>query len=862
MKTSLKTLIVVLVVLLAFAVLTACDMGTQPTTTQAPACEHTGGTATCDSLAVCEKCGESYGETLAHTTVTRSGKPATCTEPGLTDGSFCSVCGEVFTAQEVIQPLQHTDGDDKNHTCDREGCDEVLSKCEAADGSHNCAVCGEKLSECEAAEGSHNCEICDAVLSECKAGANSHNCAVCGKEWSECKAAEGSHNCEICGKEWSECKAAEGSHNCEICGKKWSEHKYDNTCDTSCNICAEEREITHTEEIIAGKDATCTEAGLTEGKKCSVCGDILLSQTRIPSPGHSEVIDAGKPATCTENGLTEGKHCSVCNDIIVAQKEIIAQGHVDKNADFECDVCYNDLCTDHIPGEAVEDNRVDSTCTKAGSYELVVKCSRCGEEISRETKALELASHTEKVLAAVDPDCVNSGLTEGKECAVCGTTIVAQKVLGAYGHADTVVPGKAATCEATGLKDGKKCSVCGETTLEQEVIPAKGHAYGDVVYVWSEDNSTCTAQRVCANDSTHVVGEATIVSTVTLNVTATKVTYTFTAGTQTKTVEADVVLENNIATINAHAIKNRVASHDYVKFGFHDATKTYTFTIYYSEVDVWDGVSVSTSLAGSGTAEDPYLIQSAADLAYVAQTVNALAGGKVGFTKQYMKLTKSIDLNGNELNIGVYIQGGRKGFGGYFDGNNCTIRGINSTKPLFGTVEVGYVKNLSVYGNVDGGSASGNYLGGLSGILYNKATLENVTNYANVYGRAAIGGLTGQMYADTNVKNCVNYGTIVSNLYQVGGIGGDGKANFVNCVNFGSISSETNDYVGGISGSAAKSTATFVDCVNYGTVSGRQIIGGIVGGAGKNLPTDCVNYGPVEATDGNSGDIYGKQVIS
>ncbi len=40
--------------------------------------EHTGGTATCNTLAVCEVCGESYGELAAHT---------------YEDGT-CTVCGE------------------------------------------------------------------------------------------------------------------------------------------------------------------------------------------------------------------------------------------------------------------------------------------------------------------------------------------------------------------------------------------------------------------------------------------------------------------------------------------------------------------------------------------------------------------------------------------------------------------------------------------------------------------------------------------------------------------------------------------------------------------------------------------------
>lgn len=42
----------------------------------------------------------------------------------------------------------------------------------------------------------------------------------------------------------------------------------------------------HTEETIPGKAATCTEAGLTEGKKCTTCGKITMEQTEIPALGH------------------------------------------------------------------------------------------------------------------------------------------------------------------------------------------------------------------------------------------------------------------------------------------------------------------------------------------------------------------------------------------------------------------------------------------------------------------------------------------------------------------------------------------------------------------------------------------------
>ena len=93
----------------------------------------------------------------------------------------------------------------------------------------------------------------------------------------------------------------------------------------------------HTEVTISGKEATCTETGLTDGTKCSVCGEILVAQKEIPAKGHTDVTIPGKAATCTETGLTDGTKCSVCGEILVAQKEIPAKGHNFENG--VCSVC-------------------------------------------------------------------------------------------------------------------------------------------------------------------------------------------------------------------------------------------------------------------------------------------------------------------------------------------------------------------------------------------------------------------------------------------------------------------------------------------------------------------------------------------
>ena len=85
--------------------------------------------------------------------------------------------------------------------------------------------------------------------------------------------------------------------------------------------------LPHTEKTIAGKAATCTAIGLTEGKMCSVCGEVLTAQEVIPTLSHRETIIPGKAPTCTETGLTDGKKCSVCGETITAQTEIAALGH-------------------------------------------------------------------------------------------------------------------------------------------------------------------------------------------------------------------------------------------------------------------------------------------------------------------------------------------------------------------------------------------------------------------------------------------------------------------------------------------------------------------------------------------------------
>ena len=217
--------------------------------------------------------------------------------------------------------------------------------------------------------------------------------------------------------------------------------------------------LAHTEEIVKGTPATCTEKGLTDGKKCSVCGEVLEAQKEIPAKGHTEEVIKGKAATCTEKGLTDGKKCSVCGEVLEAQKEIPAK--------------------DHTKADAVKENEVAATCTKEGSYDEVVYCKDCHTVLSRENKKVDKLAHTEEIVKGTPATCTKAGLTDGKKCSVCGEVLEAQKEIPAKGHTEEVIKGKAATCTEKGLTDGKKCSVCGMVLKVREDIPALGHDYKD-----------------------------------------------------------------------------------------------------------------------------------------------------------------------------------------------------------------------------------------------------------------------------------------------------------------------------------------------------------------------------------------------
>ena len=73
-------------------------------------------------------------------------------------------------------------------------------------------------------------------------------------------------------------------------------------------------------ETVPGYEATCTEPGLTDGEKCTDCGEIVVAQKEIPALGHTEETIPGTPATFDEGGTSDGVRCSVCGKTLVQQE--------------------------------------------------------------------------------------------------------------------------------------------------------------------------------------------------------------------------------------------------------------------------------------------------------------------------------------------------------------------------------------------------------------------------------------------------------------------------------------------------------------------------------------------------------------
>lgn len=253
-----------------------------------------------------------------------------------------------------------------------------------------------------------------------------------------------------------------------------------------------------------------------------------------------------------------------------------------------------------------------------------------------------------------------------------------------------------------------------------------------------------------------------------------------------------------------------------------------------AETDVWDGTTASGFAGGTGMENDPYQINTAAELAYFAKSVN---DGK-WYDGEYIILKNNINLNNQEW---TPIGNHSNSFRGNFDGRNHTVTGMrisNSSADyvgLFGECTKfnvnSAIKNITVKDSVICGE---NIVGAIVGYA-KEINIENCRSIGNtINGKTDVGGICGKIggYSVGKVSQCYN-SSKVTGRGRVGGIAGMGGI-AENCLNTGEImiiNKAHKSAGGGIFGIFDDTTASasITACVNLGKVSGGESFGGIVG---------------------------------
>ncbi len=150
---------------------------------------------------------------------------------------------------------------------------------------------------------------------------------------------------------------------------------------------------------------TCTEQGYTT-YTCE-CGETYVDDY-VDATGHSYTSKITTPATHTATGVMT--YTCTCGDTYTEVIEKIAEHTYESvvtaptcteqgftTYTCECGDTYVDYvdALGHTSANAVEENYVAPTCTENGSKDVVVYCSVCNEEISRETVVIKATGHAD-----------------------------------------------------------------------------------------------------------------------------------------------------------------------------------------------------------------------------------------------------------------------------------------------------------------------------------------------------------------------------------------------------------------------------------------------------------------------------------
>ncbi|MBE6639031.1 MAG: hypothetical protein E7616_06220 [Ruminococcaceae bacterium] len=282
-----------------------------------------------------------------------------------------------------------------------------------------------------------------------------------------------------------------------------------------------------------------------------------------------------------------------------------------------------------------------------------------------------------------------------------------------------------------------------------------------------------------------------------------------------------------------------------------------------AQPDIWDGTVANGFAGGYGTQNDPYQIETGAQLAYLAQRVR---NGLNSYQDQYFVLTRDICLNDetfsfdpdtglvkvtdgeNTAYLGTGIPGNSDGNSVIFDqtpaerGTWYLFRNALYTGEYTGTLNIWTpigTNTLPFRGNFNSNGHT------ISGLFINKTNTTEGSNYQGLFGY-----VMGSAINDVIIEN-----SYINGNDTVGGILASGIAH--NCHFSGIVCG--NSGVGGIMGSHGTSMTTITKCINEGIVFGSGNAGGIAGNA--SALENCQNYGSVFGTN-STGGLAGRSAYS
>ena len=219
--------------------------------------------------------------------------------------------------------------------------------------TYTCANCGHSYTADEVAATGHVYEAVVTAPTCTENGYTTYTCANCGDSYTDNVVAATGHDYEAVVTAPTCTEAGYTTYTCANCGDAYTD---------------DETEALGHDYSATVTGATCTEGGYTT-YTCANCSHSYIAD-ETAATGHNHIENVTAP-TCTEAGYTT--FVCICGDSYVGA-EVPALGHT--------------------ASDAVEENRVEATCTEAGSYDKVTYCSVCNVELNREKMEISPVGHS------------------------------------------------------------------------------------------------------------------------------------------------------------------------------------------------------------------------------------------------------------------------------------------------------------------------------------------------------------------------------------------------------------------------------------------------------------------------------------